>query len=104
MKSRERKNNITVIIEIVIALALFAVSFAAILNIRGKSAEEGRNQLAQSVSRAVMECYAREGVYPQNLEYLKENYALVYDESKYAVIYSPFAENLLPDITVVIIK
>ena len=45
-------------------------------------------------------CYAAEGIYPPNLEYLEEYYGLQIDETRYTVHYSAFAENLMPDITV----
>lgn len=47
-----------------------------------------------------MACYAAEGVYPPDLEYLKEHYGLQVDENQYTVRYDVFAENLMPDITV----
>ena len=47
-----------------------------------------------------MACYAAEGVYPPTLSYLEEHYGLQIDEERYTVHYSAFAENLMPDITV----
>ena len=43
---------------------------------------------------------AAEGVYPPDLDYLKERYGLQIDEERYTVKYFAFAENLMPDITV----
>ena len=39
-------------------------------------------------------------VYPANLDHLKEHYGLQIDEERYTVRYTAFAENLMPDITV----
>ena len=47
-----------------------------------------------------MACYAAEGAYPTSLDYLKERYGVQIDEERYTVYYSAFAENLMPDITV----
>ena len=47
-----------------------------------------------------MACYAAEGRYPPDLEYLKEHYGIQVDEGRYTVRYDAFAENLMPDITV----
>ena len=47
-----------------------------------------------------MACYAAEGFYPPNLDYLKDRYGLQIDEKRYTVRYTAFAENLMPDITV----
>lgn len=47
-----------------------------------------------------MTCYATEGVYPPTLEYLKKNYGIQIDESRFTVFYEVFAKNLMPEITV----
>ena len=42
----------------------------------------------------------RGGVYPENLDYLREHYQLSYNEEKYHVFYEPLASNLMPSIKV----
>lgn len=65
----------------------------------GKDAENLR-QLENALRKGCAECYAVEGAYPPNLEYLEEHYGIQVDETKYTVYYSMFAQNLMPDITV----
>ena len=65
----------------------------------GNSAEE-KKQLEEAIRRSVITCYAAEGVYPPDFAYVKEKYGIVVDESRYLVVYDVFAENLMPDITV----
>lgn len=65
----------------------------------GKDAENLR-QLENALRKGCAECYAVEGAYPPNLEYLEEHYGIQVDEIKYTVYYSMFAWNLMPDITV----
>ena len=65
----------------------------------GRSVEDLK-QLEQALRRGCVACYAAEGIYPPNLEYLEEYYGLQIDETRYTVHYSAFAENLMPDITV----
>lgn len=62
---------------------------------------EGAAQLEKAVRRCAVSCYAQEGFYPPDLDYLKSHYALQYDESRYTVHYEAVASNLMPDITVV---
>ena len=57
-------------------------------------------QLENSIRKATMTCYATEGVYPPTLEYLKKNYGIQIDESRFTVFYEVFAKNLMPEITV----
>ena len=65
----------------------------------GKEAESMK-QLENSIRKATMTCYATEGVYPPTLEYLKKNYGIQIDESRFTVFYEVFAKNLMPEITV----
>ena len=66
---------------------------------RGETAEN-RRQLEQALRQGCLACYAAEGVYPPDLAYLQEHYGLQVDETRYSVRYSAFAENLMPDITI----
>lgn len=63
---------------------------------------EDLKQLEEALRRGCVACYASEGVYPQDLDYLKEHYGVQVDESRYDVHYDVFAENLMPDITVLV--
>ena len=61
---------------------------------------EGLRIAEESISRAVINCYASEGMYPPNFEYLKKHYGVSVDENKYIVHYEIFAANIMPNITV----
>lgn len=63
--------------------------------------EESRVRLEDSIRRAAVTCYTAEGVYPPTLDYLRTHYGVQVDETRFAVFYSAFAENLMPEITVV---
>ncbi len=53
-----------------------------------------------ALRRAAVACYATEGIYPPNLDYLTDRYGIQIDENRYLVHYEIFADNLMPDITV----
>lgn len=90
-------------------MALGVLLFAAIAvwMIRGvqEAAEvsdrEGLRMAEEAVRKAVISCYALEGVYPANYEDLKAKSGLVIDEEKYKVFYDIFASNIMPDVTVI---
>lgn len=65
------------------------------------SAQEGLRIVEESVTRAIVSCYAIEGMYPESLDYMTEHYGLVIDESKYFVQYTAHASNLMPVVTVI---
>lgn len=88
---------------ILLPLAVLAVLLCfttALGNLDSAQSEESMRQLEQALRRGCVACYAAEGVYPPTLSYLEEHYGLQIDEERYTVHYSAFAENLMPDITV----
>ena len=78
----------------------FAFFFNGLSNVTGEVSEQGRTKLENAVRRAAVACYAAEGAYPPDVAYMVEHYGLTVDESRYIVHYEIFAENLMPDITV----
>ncbi len=84
----------------VAAVAVLLWFATAVDSLNSGRSEEDRRQLEETLRRSCVACYAAEGVYPPSLDYLKERYGLQIDEERYTVKYSAFAENLMPDITV----
>ncbi len=83
---------------LVTALAIWL--FTAFGNLSVGHRETGRQQLETALRRAAVACYAAEGIYPPTVEYLQEHYGVQIDKTHYRVFYEIFAENLMPDITV----
>jgi len=71
---------------------------------RDKTEKESLAMAKESIRRAAVECYALEGFYPPNLDYLIGRYGVALDESRYFVDYQYIASNLMPDITVLAIS
>ena len=105
---RRRKNGLGRLLRGVLlpaaAVAVLLFFAAALNNLdRGRDAES-LQQLEEALRRGCVACYASEGIYPPNLTYLEDHYGVQVDEERYTVIYSAFAENLMPDITVLVRK
>ena len=81
-------------------LAVLLVFLSALNNLSDGQRSEGRQQLEDAVRRGAVACYAAEGIYPPNLEYLEEHYGIQVDRERYTVVYEVFASNLMPDVTV----
>ena len=62
--------------------------------------QESLRQVKEAIHRGCVACYATEGIYPPDLDYLKDRYGIQVDEERYMVDYSIFAPNMMPDITV----
>ena len=88
----------------VASIAIFIVlilSFVLLINsITTKNNGRELQIVRDAVKNAALTCYAVEGVYPDDLEYLREHYHLSYNEEKYHVFYEPLASNLMPSIKV----
>ena len=79
------------------ALVFFERGLSALSS--GQS-QEALARLTQAIRRSCVACYAAEGSYPEDLDYLKEHYGLQIDEERYTVFYEPVGANLMPQITV----
>lgn len=102
MKKKTRKSRgtlgwLSLPVGLVLALVVFAGALDSLTV--GRSLED-RQQLERALRQGCVSCYAVEGRYPPDLEYLKEHYGLQINEESYTVVYDVFAPNLMPDITV----
>ncbi|MGN0595814.1 MAG: hypothetical protein ACI4J1_00595 [Ruminiclostridium sp.] len=86
---------------LILFIVFFIAALWAVSSVQTTDREQSRRIAEDGIRRAVVSCYAIEGAYPESLDYLKENYGLSIDESRYTVIYNVFASNLMPDITVI---
>ena len=86
---------------ILVFVALIIVFVVLVNNITGKGNRREMDIVKDAVKNATLTCYAVEGMYPDDLTYLREHYNLSYNEDLYIVYYRPLASNLMPSIKVV---
>ena len=86
---------------VLIFIALILAFVLLINNITNKNSGRELQIVRDAVKNAALTCYAVEGMYPDNLEYLREHYNLSFNEERYHVFYNPLASNLMPSIKVV---
>jgi len=90
------------LVPLVLVFCAVLVVFAAAVGRTDRENQAEELRLAgESVRRAAVACYAAEGFYPDTYEYLRDNYHVRIDETKFAVEYEAFASNLMPEITIV---
>ena len=83
-------------------LAVLISGAVLLLNYVEETSQEAQIGLVRdAVRNAVLTCYAVEGAYPQDIEYLVENYGLAYDTDRFFISYDAFASNVFPDIRVI---
>jgi len=86
------------IIKITIIVAVLALAVFLVGRLDAKQETEETQIVHDAIRNAAITCYAVEGAYPEDVEYLRENYQLAYDEDRFLVTYIPFAPNVLPTI------
>lgn len=84
-----------------LAVVVMVVFFSSLHHLESGRSEAGQQQLEESLRQTSVACYAAEGRYPPDLAYMEEHYGLLIDRTRYDVFYDVFAENLMPDITVI---
>lgn len=87
------------VLVVIFGLILYMV-LIGLRDANSAAGSEGIRIAEESIQRAVINCYAIEGNYPPDYEYLKQHYGLSVDEGKYIVHYEIFASNIMPNITV----
>lgn len=99
---RKQKDSRTrMLLSACVFLMIALVFFQGISSISAGTRKRQRESLENAIMRSVTHCYAVEGVYPADLDYLKQNYGLTYDESIFFVDYRTIGSNILPDITII---
>lgn len=91
------------------ALAVLAVLAALVLGgatlgrrVSRDLQDQAAGALRQAVLDAVVQCYAVEGKYPENLAVLESEYGLQINHERFIVTYDVFASNQLPDVSVLV--
>ena len=97
-KEKKSITSYTPIILLVMVLVAFSL-FAG--NMTDSNSAREKEILQKAIDRSITQCYALEGVYPDNLEYLEQEYGLTYNKEHFFVDYQYIGSNLRPDITII---
>ena len=103
-KTKNKKINIVLVLSILFCIGSLGIGVYGIQSATKATDEQEVIELENSINRAITLCYATEGSYPTNIDYLKVNYGLEINEDKYIVHYDIFASNIPPEVQVFKIK
>lgn len=91
------------VVTLVVLIGLLLAAGVVMINGMISAGDAGETRMVQdAVKNAALTCFAVEGAYPADLQYLRDHYGLAFDESKYHVMYEAFASNQMPEIRVTI--
>jgi len=94
------KNTLIMLIGLVVFVCIVAVTDAGIKNARSRNSEQQIVVQKKAIERAAVLCYALEGFYPPQIQYLEDKYGLIVDRGKFLVHYTTFGSNIRPEISV----
>ncbi|MCL1976160.1 MAG: hypothetical protein FWG61_08380 [Firmicutes bacterium] len=89
------------LLPICLTVLLFVLALYAVQAMHKQMALESLRLTEESVRRTAVQCYALEGAYAPDLEYLIDNYGIRPDVNRFMIFYMFQGDNLLPDITVI---
>lgn len=89
------------IVSICTFLLIVLLFYQGIESLSSGSLRRQKESLNNALNRSITYCYAVEGSYPEDLEYLKKHYGLTYDEDRFFVDYKTTGSNILPDVTII---
>ncbi|MEG0842380.1 MAG: hypothetical protein RSF69_07585 [Erysipelotrichaceae bacterium] len=58
-------------------------------------------QVEAVIQKSISECYAMEGRYPKDFEYLKKHYQIHINSKRYKVYYQYQGENMIPIVDII---
>lgn len=96
--------NLTLISTLVITavFAMIAVmAFFGIDSFSGNAGNKSLKSLEQAVKKAAVQCYAIEGNYPPDIDYLAEHYGIILNKDAYFYHYEITGSNIMPNIIVI---
>lgn len=98
---KRKRNSIVFPVSLLICFFVVLLVILAAIRIGQDTASRQTESLTTALQKDITNCYALEGFYPPDLQYMKDHYGLVYDESAYIVDYQPVASNIRPTFTVI---
>ena len=97
---KERGSPLKVLIPIAVFVLIAVIVVVGVNGLSSSADAERLKTMEQSVRRSVVQCYAIEGRYPFDLEYLEDNYGLILDRERFVYHYQMVGANILPQIVV----
>ena len=89
---------------ILISVAVLIIFLIGVDRFSADSMHRQKENLENALQRTITYCYASEGMYPEDLDYLKDHYGLTWDESLFYVDYQVSGANIYPDVTILEMK
>ncbi|MCI9077197.1 MAG: hypothetical protein HFH10_15770 [Dorea sp.] len=98
---KQSHNPPKLLLSVCVFILILFLFIQGISSVSDSTRQRQRESLENAIMRNVTYCYTVEGAYPESLDYLKDNYGLLYDEDLFFVDYRISGANILPDVTII---
>lgn len=100
MKRSYFKSILSFFLPCLLFAAMLAWFIIATSNAASSTGQRELSALKTNIENSITMCYSVEGVYPVDVDYLCNNYGLIYDRDRFIVHYERFASNIRPIVTI----
>lgn len=96
-----RKRHLTPFFPLIVGVAALWFLWTAAGQITTENTTQEKTILSNALSCSITQCYALEGFYPPDLDYLCEHYGFTYNTDHFFITYTYIGSNLRPDVTII---
>lgn len=89
-----KKSTLGAVFVFVILLVCLVLGFN---NLNTAQDDEDFKRVEENLTYSIIACYSIEGSYPEDLDYLKNNYGLYFNEDLYQIHFRYLGDNLMPE-------
>lgn len=89
------------LLPLIVLAIVIGFFFSAVNTVSESTTAKQKEALRNAIDNDVTCCYSIEGFYPEDVQYLEDNYGLTYDHERFFVGYRLQASNIRPDITII---
>lgn len=98
---KKEKKLRTGLLPLLLLAAALCILIAASASLASTNRERETEILSNALERSITQCYALEGSYPPDLDYLKEHYGLTYNSDRYFIDYRYIGGNFRPNTIII---
>lgn len=89
------------LLPLIVLAIVIGIFYHAVNAVSESTTAKQKEALRNAIDSDVTCCYSIEGSYPEDIQYLEDNYGLTYDHEKFFVGYRLQGSNIRPDITII---
>lgn len=101
IRVKKKKVPVGAILGTLILLLIILAIISGIHQAKKNIASSAKDRLYETIRNIAVHAYSIEAQYPMNLEYMKKNYHLNYDEERFFVDYQLIMGNAMPEIFII---